>query len=124
MDRDKFSVQQIRPFRKRLSQWTGEKIKGWIEPQTGSTTTTASETEKHSSTAVDSNATALEGHNNPLPSQSSTNPDHHRLQFPVSYILLQPLIPIIPFYLFDKCHSPFIRFLLSRWIPLDCHHTN
>jgi hypothetical protein len=76
MDQDKFSVKQLRPFRKRLSQWTGQKINQWIEPQTGPATPSSNEPHSHGS-AAPLVTTSGEYH------EAATS-DHFRLQFHVS----------------------------------------
>lgn len=82
MDQDKFSFKQLRPFRKRFSQWTGQKINQWIEPQTGPATPSSDEPHSHGSTApiVTSSGDYLEA----ASSHPTTDPDQFRLQFHVS----------------------------------------
>lgn len=82
MDKGKISVQRIQPFRKRLSQWTGEKINQWIEPKTRSDTPFSNEPHDRGSTGPV--ATASGDYPGPTTSHPIMDPDHLRLQFKVS----------------------------------------
>jgi len=85
MDQGKFSIEQIRPLRERLSQWTGNKISQLIEQKPPPDSPFSHESHNDGATnPVATSSGGGPGVATSSPAMSPHDPDHHRLQFKVS----------------------------------------